>query len=151
MADLLTHYVSSRIAGAGVRDRATLVLFSLGVLLPDLLGKPIGELRWSPPLLATPSHTVFGLIFACGAVSLFFAAPIRFRAFWALYLGSMLHLLLDWMKDYLGRGAVVWLHPFSTRSWEAGLYRSEDVFYLLPANLGILILLWVLGRKRKLS
>jgi hypothetical protein len=149
VADLLTHYVSSRVAGLGIRDRATLTLFGVGVLLPDLLGKPLGELSGMPHLVAIPTHTPIGLIFACGALSMLFAAELRKRVFWAIYLGSLLHLLVDMMKDYLGRGAGVIFHPFSTRSYELGLYRSEDVFYLLPVNLGILAILWVLARKRR--
>jgi hypothetical protein len=149
MADLLTHYVSSRVAGLGIRDRASLTLFGLGVLLPDLLGKPLGEISGLPHLVAIPTHTPIGLVFACGALAMLFAAELRKRAFWAIYLGSLLHLLVDMMKDYLGRGAGVIFHPFSTRSYELGLYRSEDVFILLPANLGILAILWAVARKRR--
>src|SRR5688572_15522074 len=110
MADLLTHYVSSRIAGLPLRDRATAMIFALGVFLPDLVGKPIGFLG-APYMAEIPSHTPFGLIFACAAVSMLFARSIRGSAFWALYFGSLLHLLFDLMKDYLGSGSVFLLHP----------------------------------------
>jgi len=103
MADLLTHYVTARLAGVRIQDRATSALFVLGVFLPDLLGKPLGAFNWLPPLSSAPTHTPVGLVFACGAISLLFAAPIRARAFGALYLGSLLHLALDLLKDYLGR------------------------------------------------
>lgn len=149
MADLLTHYVSSRVAGIGIRDRATLTLFGLGVFLPDLLGKPLGEMFGLPQIVATPTHTPVGLVFPCVALSMLFAAEFRTRAFWAVYLGSLLHLGVDALKDYLGRGAIAIFYPFSTHFWEAGLYRSENVFYLLPANLAILAIIWVIGRKRR--
>ncbi|HKS15928.1 MAG TPA: hypothetical protein VJU16_01300 [Planctomycetota bacterium] len=146
MADLLTHYVSARLAGIRIRDHTTTVLFAVGVFLPDLIGKPLNY--FLPYMAEIPSHTPFGLIFACGAVSLLFAESIRRRAFWTLYGGSLLHVLLDLMKDYLGSGSVFLLHPFSVESYELGFYRSEDVFYLLPANLAILAILWALGRRR---
>ena len=149
MADLLTHYVTSRVAGVGVRDRANGLLFSLGVFLPDLIGKPIAQLPEVPDLAAVPSHSLLGLAFACAAVSFLFARDLRARAFAALYAGSVLHVLVDMMKDYFGRGAVCLLHPFSTTGWEVGLYRSEDVFHLLPINLAILIILWVVGIRRR--
>lgn len=147
MADLLTHYVSARVAGVGLRDRATAMVFALGVFYPDLLGKPLGWIPWLPDLVEAPTHSPVGLIFACGAACLLFAPDFRRRAFWALYAGSLLHVFVDLLKSYLGRGAVMLLHPFSTRGFELGLYRTEDVFYLLPANLGILAILWVVGRR----
>jgi membrane-bound metal-dependent hydrolase YbcI (DUF457 family) len=148
MADLLTHYVSARVVGVGLRDRATAALFALGVFLPDLIGKPIGHLPGVPDLAAAPSHSLFGLVFACGAICFLFAPVLRARAFVALYAGSVLHVFADLMKDYLGRGSVCLLHPFSTRAWEVGLYRSEDVFILLPGNLAILGLFWLVGRRK---
>ena len=151
MADLLTHYVSARLAGLRVRSRATATLFAAGVFLPDLLGKPLVFLPGTPPLLEVPSHTPFGLIFACGAVSLIFASGLRLRAFTALYLGSLLHVLLDLMKDYLGSGSVFLLHPFTLDTFELGLYRSEDVFYLLPVNVAILLILWAVRRYRRVT
>jgi hypothetical protein len=66
----------------------------------------------------------------------------------ALYAGSILHILLDLLKTFLGRGSIFPLHPFSTQGFEIGLYRSEDVFYILPANVGILAILWVLARRK---
>lgn len=149
MADLLTHYVSARIVGVKLRDRAVATLFALGVFLPDLIGKPIRYLPGSGYMTEIPSHTPFGLIFACGAISMLFASNLRVRAFWALYAGSLLHLLVDLMKDYLGSGAAFLLHPFSLETYELGLYRSEDVYYLLPANVAILIILWVMKSKRE--
>lgn len=146
MADLLTHYVTSRLVGIRIRDHATVVLFAVGVFLPDLVGKPLNY--FLPYMAEIPSHTPFGLIFASGAVSLLFAPSIRKRAFWALYCGSLVHVLVDLMKDYLGSGSVFLLHPFSTGSYELSIYRSEDVFYLLPVNIAILAVLWVWGRKR---
>ena len=148
MADLLTHYVSARLVGVRLRDRTTLALFAAGVLFPDLISKPLGSIPGLPRWVETPSHSLTGLVFACLAVSMLFAAPIRARAFWALYLGSALHLILDSLKDYLGSGSVFLLHPFSLESFELRLYRSEDVYYLLPFNLAALALLWA-GRRRR--
>jgi len=148
MADLLTHYVSARVVGLGLRVRATAMVFTLGAFLPDLLGKPLGHLPGIPDLAEVPTHSLLGLLFACGAACFLFAPDFRRRAFLALYAGSLVHILGDVLKTYLGRGSVVLLHPFSLRSFEVGLYRSEDVFYLLPANLGILAILWIVGLRR---
>jgi len=148
MADLLTHYVSGRIAGLGIRDRATAIVFTLGVFLPDLIGKPISLIPGLPDLAQAPAHSLLGLLCACGAACHLFAPDFRRRAFVALYAGSLVHILGDLLKTYLGRGAVMLLHPFSLKGFEVGLYRSEDVFYLLPADLGILAILWILGLRR---
>jgi hypothetical protein len=148
MADLLTHYVSARVTGWGIRDRATAMVFTLGVFFPDLIGKPLGNMPGFPDLVEAPTHSPLGLLFACGAACFLFAPAFRRRAFVALYAGSMVHVLGDLLKTYLGRGAVMLLHPFSLKGFELGLYRTEDVFYLLPANLGILALLWVAGLRR---
>ena len=148
MADLLTHYVSGRILGIGFQHRVTATIFTLGVFFPDLV-KLFGLLPGTAPMIEVPSHTPFGLIFACAAACQIFAGSIRWRAFGALYLGSMTHLLIDLMKDYLGSGAVYLLHPFSHETFELGLYRSEDVFYFLPANIGILGILWIVERRRR--
>ena len=148
MADLLTHYVSGRIAGVGIRTPVAATLYSLGVFLPDLI-KTLGTIPGTPYLMEVPSHTPLGLIFACTCLCLLFAPSIRWTAFWGLYLGSQTHLALDLMKDYLGSGSVFLLHPFSMESFEFRLYRSEDVFYFLPANLAILAILWAVGRRRR--
>ena len=148
MADLLTHYVSARVAGARIRDRAVAVLVPVGVCVPDLLGKPLGALPGLPDLVEVPSHTPLGMLLFCFALSLLFAPAIRARAFGALTGGALLHLLLDSMKDYLGSGAIFPLHPFSLAAFEMGLYRSEDVYYLLPANVAILAILWASSRRR---
>ena len=149
MADLLTHYVSARVAGIPVRDRSVAALLTVGVLLPDVTGKPLGSLPGLPELVEVPSHTLPGLLLLCFALCLLFAPPIRARAFGALYAGSLVHLLLDAMKDYLGSGAIIPFHPFSLEAYEMGFYRSEDVFYLLPANLAVLALLGALERRRR--
>jgi hypothetical protein len=148
MGDLLTHYVSARVTGLGIRDRASAVLFAGGVFFPDLLGKPLNFFPGSPDMIDIPSHTPVGLLFACGALSLLFSASMRARAFLLLYAGSIVHVLGDLMKDYLGSGSIFLLHPFSLGTYELGFYRSEDVFFLLPFNLAILGLLWLLQRRR---
>ena len=147
MGDLLTHYVSARVTGIGIRGRVSATLFSAGVFFPDLLGKPLVYFPGAPYMVEIPSHTPFGLLFACGALSMLFSSSIRLRAFTMLYLGSVVHVLGDLMKDYLGSGSVFLFHPFSLETYELGLYRSEDVFLLLPFNLAILGLLWLLGRR----
>lgn len=150
MADLLTHYVTGRIAGAGMRRRASALLFAVGTLFPDLMGKPLGFLMTNLlPAGEVPTHTPLGLVFLCYATSFLFVPEFRRAAFWMLYAGSLLHLLVDAMKDYLGRGSVYLLHPFSLEAYELGIYRTEDVFIFLPANLGILALLWWSGRRRE--
>ncbi len=147
MADLLTHYVSGRLAGAWLRDPRSALLLGLGALVPDLVGKPLGLPPFAPDLVSTPSHTVAGLVFACWGLALLFEEGARRRAFALLYAGSLLHVALDALKDYLGRGAVIPAHPFWLHAWEGGCYRSEDVLVFLPGDVGALLLLWILGRR----
>lgn len=147
MADLLTHYATGRLAGLGFHPTHALLL-GVGALVPDLVGKPLGAMPFLPDLVETPSHTVAGLALVSWALALLFADGLRRRAFLLLYGGALLHVAVDGLKDYLGRGAIVAFHPVSLGAWECGCYRSEDVFVFIPANLGILLLAWIAGRSR---
>lgn len=148
MADLLTHYATGRLVGLGIHPRHALLL-GVGALVPDLLGKPLGALPFLPDSIEAPSHSLPGLFFACWGLSLLFAEGTRSRAF-ALFLGgSLLHVAVDGLKDYLGRGAIVPFHPLWLGAWECGCYRTEDVFLFIPADLGILLLAWIAGSARR--
>ena len=116
MADLLTHYVTGRLAGAGLHRRGAATLLAIGALLPDLVGKPIGAITMLLPqvseAITVPTHTPLGLLFLCYALSYAFVREFRRTAFWMLYTGSLIHVFADALKDYLGRGSVYLLHPF---------------------------------------
>src|SRR6185503_440467 len=97
----------------------TATLFSLGVFFPDMV-KMIAMIPGWTYLLDVPSHTPFGLIFACAVASQLFADSIRWRAFSALYLGSMTHLLLDLMRTTWGAARCSCCTPSRTRRLSSG-------------------------------
>lgn len=147
MADLLTHYVSARVCGYPIGNRAMAATFVLGVFLPDLISKPLSFPDFMPDFVTAPSHSVTGLALASWAMSLLFAPSFRGRAFLSTYAGSLLHVATDLLKDYLGRGAQTPFHPWTLESFEMGLYQSEDALILLPVNLAVLTILWAVERR----
>lgn len=146
MADLLTHYVSARIPGGFLASPAARTTLVLGVFLPDLLGKALGSHDLLPDHIGAPSHSALGLFLICWTLAMFFEEAFRLKAFVTLYVGSMLHVAVDLLKDNLGSGSAYLLHPFSVEGVELGLYQNENILWILPANL---VVLWGLKRLAK--
>lgn len=145
MADLLTHYVSSRLPGEFLGDPAARSTLALGVFLPDLLSKPMEQAL--PYMAWTASHTPLGAAFVAFAVTMLFAPAFRLKAFVTLFAGQLLHIAVDVGKDSQGFGSSFLLFPFSAAGFELGLYTSQDVFWFLPGNIFVLLALRFLARR----
>ena len=131
MPDLITHfgtaYFTERITG-----RPSLrILFYAGVLLPDLLTRPIyiliPDLYW--PLM--PLHTPVGLVVTCLLFATFFEESIRKKAFAALFSGALLHLGVDQLQGNLIGGYEL-LYPFTWDYYSLKLFGPDDSLYIVP-------------------
>jgi hypothetical protein len=141
MADLLTHYVSARLPGGFIGDPSSRATFILGVFLPDLAGKGMSRVLQLPDGFSAPAHSALGLLVLTYAVALLFSAEFRARAWLTLYLGSLLHVGVDLLKDNLGQGSAFVLHPFSLEGQELALYFNENILMLIPGNLLLVLLI----------
>ena len=137
MPDLAVHVCAAVVAGKAIRDRDARAVFYVGNCLPDLAEKSLRLGAFSPVTFSEVTHSPFGFLLLSYACALAFPEAWRGRAFRLLAAGSLLHVLMDTTKSYLGHGAVAWLFPFSLRRTELGWYPPEaSVGLLLPWALG---------------
>lgn len=147
MADLLTHYVSARVPGGFIADDCARCTLALGVFLPDLIGKGMEAIPGMPNQAWAPSHSILGVICSSLAIAMLFSEEFRFKAFATLLFGQLLHVAVDLGKDSMGSGSAFLLLPFSVDQFDLGLYTSQDVFWFLPGNALILLLVRWLGKR----
>ncbi len=151
MPELVTHISAAYLVRRGTKSIAqTAALFYLGVILPDVLTRPVNILL--PPLywFVRPLHTPLALTMVCLLLSYFFAETVRRKVFLSLIFGAYFHLVLDLFQKAIGP-AYPWLFPFSWRSFQIGLFWPEDSLVLLPVwgLLGIVLVVRGLMRGRK--
>jgi len=147
MSDLFTHLAAARLPGALLSDRRVAALLVIGTFLPDLASKSLYWVALCSSDFKNPTHSPLGLLSVCYAASLFVVERLRRPAFAALYAGALLHVAVDLLKDNLGMGSAHLLYPFSTASTEFGLTGPDDVHVLLPIDLALLGLAWLVERK----
>ena len=75
--------------------------------------------------------------------SFLFSESFRKTAFTMLLFGSTLHLIVDLLKTTIGIGAIYPFFPISNNGYEAGLYYSEDIVYLIPIDIAVIAVLWI--------
>jgi hypothetical protein len=146
MADLLTHYVSARLPGGFIGDPAARMTLVAGVFLPDLISKGLDHLPFIPDYFQAPSHSILGLFVVTYVVALFFTEAFRVKAWITMYVGALLHVGFDSLKDNLGAGMHV-LHPFSLNGYELAVYYNENILYLLPSNIFLLFIIRFLAKR----
>ncbi len=149
MPDLLTHYAAARVPALGLRDSRHQALLVAGTFLPDVVAKGLYWIAQASDRFAAPAHSPLGLLPLCYLAALFLTVDLRRTGFACLYVGALLHLFLDLLKENLGIGQARLFLPFDVRGVELGWIPSEDVVLLLPLNLGILLLVWLAERKRR--
>jgi membrane-bound metal-dependent hydrolase YbcI (DUF457 family) len=141
MADLVTHYLTARIPTAHC-ERPIQAAFVAGVILPDGLCKLLDLVLASGNRFEVPTHTIVGAALYAYLFAFFFEERIRARAWLALFGGGLLHLFVDLLKQTMGSAPSAWLlFPFTTRSFELGLYDPLDWIATIPVAAAI-VLLW---------
>ncbi len=147
MADLLTHWAAAQLPASLSRDRRIAALVVIGTFLPDLVSKGLYWVLQSGGDFTTPTHSLLGLALIAYGAALFVEERLRRPAFIALLVGGLVHVAVDLLKDNLGMGAAYLFQPFSTASYELGLIDSLNMILLVPLDLGILLLAWILERR----
>lgn len=140
MAELLTHFAVGHAGGKFLADERVRILFYLGNFLPDLVFKAVLYGMMADPWYCEPSHSPLMLVVIAFLLAHCFEERWRARAFLALYIGSIFHIAIDAMKDYLGMGVILWAFPFSMDRVELGWVRPNEGLYVTAGAL-ILILL----------
>lgn len=132
MPDLATHLAGAHILRRVFPTPVEQALFLVGTVLPDLYAKGFKLGCASEAWFTYPTHSPTILLLECYLPALFLAEALRGRGFLALYLGGLLHLVLDTCKDHYGGGIVHWAFPWQLQGSEWGLYFPEDTIYLAP-------------------
>jgi hypothetical protein len=131
MADLLTHVAVANLFGKATKESRVRAVFLVGTCVPDITYKGLLLFADSPTWLAEPSHAPLPLLALCYGLAMLFAESFRKQAFGALYLGGLLHILIDLGKSYFGQGVILLAFPFSMERYELGLYRPEQAVYMM--------------------
>lgn len=138
MPDLISHAVFGHALRRGyglvsgkTQSRSLLPLFYLGIILPDVLTRPVYILlpashRWTVPL-----HTPFGMLLVCLFLALLFYRSVRRPVFTALFTGSCVHFLLDLLQKKILPNDY-WLFPVTWKTIPVGLLWSDDFIVLIP-------------------
>ena len=153
MPDLVTHLATGY--GAAIpflKNSTARVFFLTGVLLPDLLSRPIYILVPGTYDAVAPLHTPVGYAIACWLLVQACADKgLRDTAFWYLLGGGGLHFALDALQRHIWDG-YCWLFPFSRASYSWGLFWPEDSLNLLPFSVGFIVVvqvaMWISGRRQ---
>jgi hypothetical protein len=114
--------------------------FYLGVMLPDLLSRPLYILF--PPVhdWVIAFHTPFGMLLASAIVALFFARAIRKKIFGWLFAGTVLHFAMDCLQKQV-TGNNFWLFPFSWKNYGFGIFWAGDVIPFIPVWIALVLLM----------
>lgn len=146
MADLWVHFATAYAPARGLPDGRLGAILYVGVCLPDLVYKGLLYLAGASTWACEPSHSPLAMIPLCYAAALLFEEAWRARAFATLYGGTLLHLLVDAGKNYLGAGVIPWAFPFSMSRLEVSLYFPEDTWRLMAPAAGLILLAEALSR-----
>jgi hypothetical protein len=142
MPDLLTHMASGVVFGAILREPRYTAGVVVGTCLPDIVGRIpsygfnfLSSVGVDVGVVVTSGigflHLPFGLLAVTLLVAQLGRAGERFRAWWPLATGCLLHLGLDAGQLHWGI-STAWFFPFATWRWEAGLYGSEATVGYAP-------------------
>ena len=163
MPDLATHALIS-FAGTRINDiirptrslhPATVYLFVLGNIFPDILDKTIpyalyylypGPIPFSVSLSFL--HTPAMLLLCIYIFSLLFTASYRKRAFSLLFAGVTLHLILDLLQGNICEKGYMWFFPFSfKRPTVINLFYDDSTTPLIPLFIGIVVVVELIHRR----
>lgn len=120
----------------------------LGACLPDLVFKSLHLILQVPGDYALVADTPAGVLLIGYAACFLFVEGERPAAFAGMFLGGILHLLLDSLKAHLGMGGIRWLFPLSWSAHGFEAYLPENGIYAtVPAILLALGLEWLPSRR----
>jgi hypothetical protein len=148
MPDLVTHFCTAQIARRCTRLRLFPV-FALGVILPDLISRPVHILFPATAWYVAPFHSPLVCALYCLLLSLLFAPAIRRACFISLCAGVGLHLVLDALQKQVCQIYYFWLFPFSWWTWEADLFWPDQAVLFLPVTIALTALVSMTGKRTR--
>ena len=165
MPDLATHALIS-FAGIRIYDitrptrslhPATVYLFVLGNVLPDILEKTIpyalyylypGTVRYSVSLSFL--HTPMMLLLSVYIISLLFIESYRKRTFALLLTGVSVHLILDLLQGNICEIGYMWFFPFSSvRPMVVNVIHDDGFTPMIPFFIVVVIAIEIIQRRVK--
>ncbi|MEI6632502.1 MAG: hypothetical protein WCP22_01655 [Chlamydiota bacterium] len=146
MPDLVTHLCSAQLARRGLFGRC-FPLFALGVMLPDILSRPVHILFPASYPFVQPLHSPAVCVLYCALIALLFVPALRRAAFACLLAGVALHLAFDALQKQVGP-EYLWLFPFSRRSGCIGIFWPEQALFFLPITLAVTAAVTAWRRRR---
>ena len=127
-------------------------LFYLGVILPDIMTRPLYILFADTYDWTVALHTPFGAILICGIISYFIDPKIRKKAFLFLTSGTLSHFLLDAFQKQLIYNNY-WLFPFSWKSVGWGIAGAGTILEWIPVWLMIILVfeitIWIIEKRKR--
>ena len=152
MPDLVTHLASGYVAAIPLRQRVTLrLVFLTGVLVPDLLTRPLYILIPGTYDFVMPLHTPIAYLIACWLVTQLFAhRDLRRTVIIGLFSGGLLHFAADALQRQFFAG-YKWLFPLCHCETRWGLFWPEASIDWLPATLAgtIAVCAFAVRRRRQ--
>ena len=132
MPDLVTHTAAAYFVARNKKMTRYRALFYLGVILPDVLARPM-YILWPELFFYTIAiHTpVFMIVFVL-LLSEFFPSSERRNVVGFVLAGVTLHFLMDLFQRHLLTG-YYWFFPFSWIDFEVPLFWPETPLQLIPA------------------
>lgn len=131
MPDLLTHAAAAHLAARRWFPRPAAILFTVGTMLPDVLSRPFYIIFPALHWWVMPLHTPVGIALVCWMLAGLFRMEDRQTVGLALFGGAVFHFLLDAPQQHVAAG-YFWLFPFSWKTYEWGLWWSEDSVKIVP-------------------
>ena len=151
MPDLITHTASTYFISSFRKNDAYRIFFYLGIILPDIITRPIYIIWPSLYKYTVAMHTPVFLVFVVLLAGEFFRPSVRYTFYSNTFFGVFLHLLLDFFQKHLAKG-YYWFFPFSWKSFEIGLFWPEIPLLLSPLwILFIIFCEWRLYSKRRIN
>ncbi len=154
MPDLITHISFNYIVQKFIKKYSFLTLFLFGAIYPDLFVAlqyfliDFLKLRPIEPIIAccVTSHSIFFIFLSALALSIYF--PRKIKAFFSLFTGMLLHLLLDFFQRNFGGGNIL-LFPFNFNQYYKELFIYGVTFKYIYIIVPLLILFYIVKSEKE--
>ncbi len=139
MPDLLTHYTAAYFFSRPSAFSRFRAVFYLGTILPDIISRPVYILFPKLAAYTVAMHTPVFLFFLCLFLAELFQKGIKENVRNYLFMGVLLHLVLDLLQKHLV-GGYFWLFPFSWKTFEIGLFWPDAPLRFAPVWIFLILL-----------
>ncbi len=151
MPDLFAHFTSGYLISRYPHLRGFTALIVLGAVLPDLLTR-VPEIFFDRFLGLNVYHAVeifhspTVLFLVAFALSLLMDRSLRFQAFSSIFLGSLVHVVLDLMQIQFGESVYMPYFPFSFVKIEFGFFHFNASIAIFPLLLPLVTIAFLVSR-----